>query len=31
MGMLWTEALGPAAGVKEAGSYGLRVAGELEF
>lgn len=29
--MLWTEALGPAAGVKEAGSYGLRVAGKLEF
>lgn len=31
MGMLWTEALGPAAGVKEAGSYGLGVAAELEF
>lgn len=29
--MLWTEALGPAAGVKEAGSYGLGVAAELEF
>lgn len=29
--MLWTEALGPAAGVKEAGSYGLGVAGKLEF
>lgn len=29
--MLWTEALGPAAGVKESGSYGLGVAGKSEF